>query len=378
MIENTPFTRTFAQSFFLTIPLSIAYCLINLKELRLLLKTKSSLMLCGAILLPVIANFLIYYDIILSEPGPYLRQMSSFLFGIITYLSFLIFFPKSDLKKFSKIISIISIPLLIYGVIQFIEGKTFTIFPRISSLFTEPGHYADYIIWILIPAFSYNFLHSAKSPVRNIFKSATLILIILNIVFIQSNLFFLKTAVVLFLFVYYSQLSIRIKLYSITACFLVIAVASSFKNSYITAMLLNLYIILKSGKIDINQISIIDRFGPIYFEIINLFDHKLILGSSFAADWYLKPFPFSENIFSILQEIKPSKSIINAFLPKILLYFGFLPIALIIYFLIPSLKSKSFYSNYFKGILICSIFSMGNLSMPYIWVWLALFSKKRG
>lgn len=258
------------------------------------------------------------------------RQTISITLGGITFLSLLTSLRFINQNFLFKLLALSFIPTFLFAI------KDLIYLERLVGLNSEPGYFAEGIAFILLPA---------SIMVKDRLASFLGLLGLVLCCFTFSLMGLFKCLMIFILFLMF-KIHLRKSLFFLFTLLLVFAsVHFSKPRNYLTGHFRN---IGNSDKLEIsdansgfNSISYIDKIGvPLLSLKHSLHFPDFLVGSSYKNEkQYLKKFLPKEVIDDII-EIKDSPSLVNSYLVKLIMLFGFVaPLVLIRNFFNFSLSS---------------------------------------
>ena len=206
--------------------ISTLYIFANKSSLQL--KNPSSFNLIFILISGLLISLLRYY-FKYSENGftwlPIVRQSVSWTIGIFIYLSFLVLNSKQHRDRIFFIFTFTSIPFLLVGIYQLLSGQIIGFYPRVTSLFSEPSYFGDYLILLIGPCI----LIQVKKfdSMSKIFKVIILLIVVLwmiNIFAAQSGTAVLKLISFITLYIFLSKYKLTKKILSLFLSFLFVGI----------------------------------------------------------------------------------------------------------------------------------------------------------
>lgn len=369
-VENVTFGMLPVQSFSLTLALSPIICIQKFKEIDFKdnnLRILIFLLGYGSIL------FLFnYYD--RSNFFPLIRQSISFCCGIALYVSCHLLLKKLAFEKLVKLVCLSSCPVLVLGIIQrILDFKTINN-SRITVFFTEPSHYGDYLVLIVLPFFVLNIANEIKVNNKiSLFSVTGLSLFVVNLILVQSGTALLKVislALISFVFV---RGYFRLKLLVVFFISLVLVAAYLLPGSYIKYLVDYSLGFISNPEFFLKNHTFYDRFYPLYGVVKFLVHEKNIWGVGLGADFFEWKEIYLPQHYEPQLLMKPHGTYLNSMGSKTVLYFGFIGFFLFSYFSFAILKlSDSFVKIVGLNVFLTALWGIGSFASPYLWLCLAL------
>jgi len=360
------------QSLPLSSVYSVFYIILNFRSLKICSTSKKILNIYLIILIymslitllnliftsnfsPIIENFSLR---LIST----IRQFLSLSLGISCFLMFQDIFLKIEIKYVFKLILFSFSLVLIICLIQFFYGK-----PRIMGFSSEPGLFADMLVFYLLPAIIFAiknrflkfisgsvfiFLLSLTSSFVGILKFTSVLII--NSLSKRNNLILLIITP-LILFLIFLQYVPKYLLTNIEL--LKIILDSNFEMLYLSA-------------------SFTDKLFSFIGPITNLNSFNSIIGYGFGSDASHFYTIFPQDIALVISDTRGILGISSVH-GKIILYGGLLSYSLFITSFIIVLKRPKLpilFKSIIFTILATSTISLTPFMLTYIWFWLALGS----
>lgn len=373
-IENASFGVGEVQSLSLALLLSPLVVVLNWDDLSF----RNNIVLFGLLLLSygTALYFCFYWNS--NTLMPFLRQFLALMAGGSFFLATKITRKRLDLTQLSRAILVTSIPFLIIGIFQKLRFFSSPFEARVTSLFTEPSHYGDYLTLFVGPFLLYEItcLRLRKENWRY-FLGACSILWVLNFIFVQSGTAVLKIIFFVFLiFVYYKNF-LKQKLLLLAMISGMATISLFVENSYIRNLVnLGIDTVLNPEKF-LHQHTFYDRFYPLYGVVKHLVSEFNPFGFGLGSDFFEWRDIFLREQHKNMLDMKPFGSFINANFPKVILYFGLVGVAWITYLFRRAIQAKSpFLKVSFLNVLFACFWGVASFAQPYLWFWLALIDTK--
>lgn len=379
---NDFLSRTLLPSVAQTIPMivffALAYLLFRYTEVLNLLKSRSALgwLLIYGIVVALLRYYLFYIPEQLTI-SPIARQSSAFFLGTLVYLALTHLFSEKTDSLGTKVL-LVSVPLLIFGVIQRATGWLTPFFPRVQSFFSEPSYYGDYLVLMVAPFFFKACFGLRRMSSRQriaIFGFGCLFMV--NMLFVESGTALLKlvTFLICFLCFYPMHLKLRIAVLGFGA---IAFLGTIFLfGGYVLKVWSFATDILGNPDMFFRYHTFYDRLYPIWPALRNLFSFKAFLGLGFGGDFYEFKSLFPPSTHLEMIATKPSLSYFNSFASKIILYFGIFGFFWYISLFRSALRTKDhLFRIGLLNVLITSLWGVSNFALPYLWFWLALSHSK--
>lgn len=369
-VENILCGVVGVQTFSLALLISPLVIFLNRKRLNLL--SPSMVFIIFLFIYGSVVYFLNYYSH--NQYSPLIRQMLSFIAGVCLYLASSLVIKSLGFSKISKVILISSFPVLLAGVIQKISGIGYVAEGRVSAFFSEPAHYGDYLVLLLSP-FLFNELVSLKNKqIRwKYFISVISLFWGLNLVFVQSGTALLKLGSLIMLIFLIFPKFLKQKIIIILASSILSVFCLIIENSYVSNLVEIGLRILKNPEIFMSSHNFYDRFYPIVGSVKFLIESKNIFGYGLGADYFEWKNIFISSQYEAQLLMKPSGSFLNSNFSKLILYFGVLGIAWIVYLFKRAFKANSpFLKIGFLNVILACFWGIASFAQPYLWFWLAL------
>ena len=305
--------------------------------------------------------------------SPLIRQIISLVGGICLYLATIFVNERLSFKEISSTTLLCSIPALMIGIFQKITGIGSFALGRVSSLFSEPSHFGDYLVLLVAPFLFYEFINLQRRSKNNkISFSIVSTLWVTNLIIVQSGTALLKIcSLILLIFIFYPKLY-KQKIIALTILSSAIFTAVFIKNSYVQNSIFIGIDIIKNPTSFMNYHTFYDRFYPIYGVCKLMAETKNFFGFGLGSDFFEWKNIFLPTQYHAQLILKPSGSYLNSNFSKVILYFGLLGCSWIIYLFRKAFKLKSpLLKIYFLNILITCFWGISSFSQPYLWFWLA-------
>lgn len=310
---------------------------------------------------------------------PIFRHAGALLLGLTFFNAFMKVIKEISLQRFAQIIISTSVPFLLIALYQLMIGQKVGHFTRVTSLFSEPSYYGDYLVLLLIPCFLFQTL-----DIRNVdkkYRNLTYIyggLLLLNLLAVQSGTAILKCMVVLVLILFFYPINFRFKLIVsivLPVAFLLYAIIHDTYTYQIGQFVIQMF---SDPNIFFQHQTLYDRFFPNYAAVKSLFSLKGLFGLGLGGDYFEFERIYPSQTHYIMRLDKPSLSFFNSYFSKIILFFGVFGVAWLFYLFrkafqvqTPTLKIAFF------SVLISGFWGVSNFALPYIWLWLAFTISER-
>lgn len=369
-IENVLFGLAGVQSFSLSLLLSPIIILLNLNRVNL----QNSILKFGIFLLAY--GTIVFYSHYSSEESfsPLVRQFLALAAGGCIFLAMKVLTVGIEKDRLSQILLITSTPYLLLGLFQKLRVLTNPFEGRVSSLFTEPSHYGDYLVLLIAPFLYFEVRDFGKRDENwKYFFGACVILWVLNFVFVQSGTAVLKVVSLLFLILIFQKNFLKQKLLLVAVVASIGTISLFVENSYVRNLLqIGIDMVANPHKF-LQQHTFYDRFYPMYGVSKHLVSSENLFGYGLGSDFYEWKHVFLHEQHQAMIEMKPYGSFINANFPKVILYFGLAGIAWIVFLFRKSLRTNSsFLKMSLVNVLLSCFWGVSSFAQPYLWFWLAL------
>jgi hypothetical protein len=292
------------------------------------------------------------------------RQFMSMLLGIATYYMFVDATTRISTEKISNSLLNAALASTLLVVSQFAMGDF-----RAQGFSSEPSHLADFVVWAVIPAC---LGCSASKNIKLVIAGVA----ILALLFTFSATGYLKAlCVALFLVIVRGLIVPGLLALAVTLLF-VFLIISTQPDNYIFLMIGSIYeAYTNTGDIFLNNGSLIDRFfgfvGP-----LSLLDKPLAwFGFGFGGDSVYFKQMFNPDITAVILSVKGDLPSISSLQGKMLMYGGIWGYALYLTLWITAWHQtpKGHVARaILPAIFLGSLFSLGPIFLPYVWLWLAI------
>lgn len=369
-IENLSFGYLPVQSFSLALLLSpfVFFC-----DLRSFNFRKRSFLFFTSLLLYGLFLFLFNY----SSHGnyyPMIRQLISLLGGIMIYLACMVVHKRLPLNELADVLNILSFPILLFGVTQ----KIYYLFTgsgsRITVFFTEPSHYGDYLVLIVLPFIFYRALNEYKDLSRNSsFTFGLIILFLLNMIFVQSGSAILKLSSLVAIFFVLTPGYFFLKIVTAAGLSLLLLASYFVPNSYVKYLVdFSISSLNGPGQFLMHH-TFYDRFYPLFGSISHLYETNNIFGLGLGADFYTVKEIFLPDQYSSQLYMKPYGSYLNSLFAKFVLYFGFYGAFGLCFLSSLGLRRSNYFVRiFFLNVFFAGLWGISSFASVYFWFWLSL------
>lgn len=300
----------------------------------------------------------------------FIRQFVSLTIGITEFLFLRYIFIVSTEKSILKYSLLGFYSVTIFSILDILNRKY-----RIQSLFTEPSHLGQYLVFVILPL-----LLVYRKNMSRLHLLFVLSLILIQLVLTYSSTAFIKLILLLIGFLFLSsKISVSNKVF-----ILIVSAAFTFGMYYYLFELdIDNYMqrviteSLSAESIEDMPLTVIDRLILLYI----LSNFHINIGSFFGYGLGGEAINYTKfltpDISSLILSVKEFGFSINSFYAKILVNGGMIALSLyiwLIYITFMSIK-KVQGDNILKSVLF-AIFSymligMANFSMIEIWFWIA-------
>lgn len=305
----------------------------------------------------------------------FLRQLSSLLFGITLFFFFRYIIMNTSEKILVRYMMLGYYIVTVFSIFDIVQNNF-----RVQSLFSEPSHLGQYLVFLILPSLVLFKKHFSRWEYLIIFSLLMLqlmltysttamikiILIIIGVLFFTKKITFLS-----------KLMMFAITLLLLFSLFYYINYIND--NNYMSMMLNATMSALEGGRI---PLSILDRasFWVILYYIqpsIHMFFGYGIGGDAIN---YMNIFP--ENIAMQIMTVKQFGFTINSFFGKLLVYGGIFAILLyfVVFYKAYKALSKQPQYEFLKAVLFAifcyETMGMGVYTMVEIWFWLAFIDAK--
>lgn len=324
-----------------------------------------------------LVRFSLFYSDLEFSVIPIFRQSISFIIGFLVLKAFTLLQSKFGPIYFINAIILTSVVPLIYGIYEIYAGNKIGHYIRIDSFFSEPSYYGDYLALILAPSLLISITRSFLQNEKKNFRFFVLALFLINFAFLQSGTAILKLATLMCFFGMMFPLNKTYKFIIVAALGSISFYVVFFDTGYVHAIWGYVKVLYYNPHLFFTWefYTIYDRFYSIYSSVINFFTFRGFIGLGFGGDYFELQTLFPPETHSDIIFIKPTMSYFTSFTAKFILYFGFLGVV----FLIATLKTISKIKNPMikaaaYNSFVASLWGLGNFSLPYMWLWIALSS----
>lgn len=320
-----------------------------------------------------LVRFYVFYSAESMVMNPILRHFASLTLGLILLSIFIQVFKTKDFFEVSKGVVFGSTLPLVFGIIQYLAGHDVGGSKRVQSFFSEPSYYGEYLVLIVIPCLVQIYMHykNESTKMRWCYNLISGMLLI-NLIISQSGTLILRLVTLLFLFLLFFPISKKIKLSAFILISLIIGITSLSNESYVFGRFQNALQILENPNSFFKYHTFYDRFYPIFSSLKSMSNYFFI-GTGFGGDYFEFKNLYPLEVQPELLSRNPSRSYFFSFGPKLFLYFGIFGIFIYFYFLQLGRRchDKIIMISFFS-VMVSSLWSISNFSLPYIWFWLAL------
>lgn len=291
------------------------------------------------------------------------RQAISMLLGISSFLMFQDAILRTSIPGSARVILWGCIPSLLLGATQIVFGAD-----RVQGFSSEPSHMADMLVFAFLPACAV-----ADAPVRLRRLLALLGIALLMATFSTTG--FLKALfVVLFYFYLQGQLG-RGLLWAIVLAVITFVILSFFPDNYVFTMFRFIFDIYEQTGQLLGVGSFVDRFFGFIGPLSQLGGLHGWLGYGFGGDTVYFDKLFDADTANAIREVKGEIVGISSLQGKILMYGGVA--GYLIYLFAWKLSLAHVPRSHVARVMIpavfvSSLFSLGPLFLPYVWLWLAI------
>jgi hypothetical protein len=291
-----------------------------------------------------------------------LRQAVSLLMGIASYYMFLDAASHLTLEKIANTILKASIPSGILVLIQFASGDY-----RAQGFSSEPSLLGDYLVWAVLPAC---FCCTASKRIKGVLFGLAMIALLLTL----SSTSYMKALGLAIILCASRGLLVKGVLavsFSLMAGFLILSLEP---NNYVFNNLTDLYNVAIDGA-TLTSFSLVDRFFSLSGPLSMLNQVHAWLGYGLGGDSVYFKQLFKGDILEMMLEYRGEVLQITALQGKMLMYGGVWGYALYLAIWIFAWRSapkQHIARTMLPALFLGSLFSLGALFLPYLWMWLAI------
>lgn len=242
---------------------------------------------------------------------------------------------------------------------------------RVQGFSTEPSHFGHFLSFACIPWMIISGLSSKRNKMLFLYLNICLLLtfsitayfsaFLVYFFWIINNLTLIKFHHVLFGLAFFT-----LSLFYIELDFTYVYQNVSFLLSY-------------NNFIEGLQFSasLSDRFYSFWAPITGLLDSKIIFGRGIGGDYLILPEIVPREVYELISSVRSGEVGVSSFFGKIITWGGWpLMLAYIFIFFMLYQKADKKIRYFAFPVFINSLFSMGALVVPYIWMWLAILKNK--
>jgi hypothetical protein len=291
------------------------------------------------------------------------RQAISMLLGISSFLMFQDAILRTSIPGAARVILWGCIPSLLLGVTQIVLGAD-----RVQGFSSEPSHMADMLVFTFLPACAV-----ANAPVRLRRLLALLGVILLIATFSTTG--FLKALFVVLVYFYLQGQLGRGVLWAIVLAGITLALLSFFPDNYVFTMFRLIFDTYEQTGQLLGAGSLVDRFFGLVGPLSQLGGLHGWLGYGFGGDTVYFDRLFDADTANAIREVKGEIVGISSLQGKILMYGGMAGYLIYLFAWRRSLVHvpRSHVARVMiPAVFASSLFSLGPLFLPYVWLWLAI------
>jgi hypothetical protein len=300
--------------------------------------------------------------VVALRPPTFVRQSVSMALGICTLLMFQDSLRRLSLDVAMRWLVIGATPALVVGLVQLGEGAY-----RLQGTSSEPSHFADYLAFALIPAV---ILSSFRASLKQLILVVSGLLLLLT----YSTTGYIKAVTVIIAYFITKRLFARGLLFTTIICstgYLWLSLDSENYVQLIFNFISNVY--QSTGELASG--SLVDRLYGLTGPIAQFSEWRAWVGYGFGGDSVYFNSLFSPEVREIIIETKGVIPSISSLQGKFLLYGGVLGyLAHLISWrtALVSAPVGSMSRAMLPAIFLASLFSLGPIFLPYVWMWLAI------
>lgn len=309
---------------------------------------------------------------------PILRHSAALFLGFIILIFSKRLFKKYSFDEVATAVLATAVPFMVLGLVQKVQGTRVGEYPRITSLFSEPSYYGDYLILFVAPfLISKILMFNRLLPRLKILLSGVFVLWCLNLYSVQSGTSIVKAASLISIFIVLMPIHRTLKLITFLFSLIMLLAILMIENSYTSAIIVYGFEIIDKPEMFFKIHTFYDRIFPLYAALKTFLSPVGFFGLGFGADYYEFYSLYPPETHEAMLYSKPTLSYFNSFASKVILYFGITGIAWYVFQLRKIITLKNpFLRVCFLNVLITTLWGISNLSLPYLWVWMALVDKE--
>jgi hypothetical protein len=291
-----------------------------------------------------------------------LRQALSMAMGLTTFLMWCDALERLGLRRAMRWVLVGALPSLALAAAQFLTGQE-----RVQGFSSEPSHLADMLVFALLPACAL-----ADLPLRR--RLATAVVGAGALLATFSTTGFLKALLALLgVFAARGQL-LRGLAIVVVAVIGGYGLLSLYPDNYVFLILSFMQTAYEQSG-DLVTGSFIDRFFGLVGPLSVLDDPHAWLGYGFGGDTVYFDRLFSPETASAIREVKGELVSISSLQGKLLMYGGVVGYGLYlaaVWYALRLTPRGHLARVMVVAVFLSSLFSLGPMFLPYVWLWLAV------
>lgn len=291
------------------------------------------------------------------------RQAISMLLGVFSFLMFQDAILRIGIPAAARGLMWGCIPSLMLGAAQIGWGAD-----RVQGFSSEPSHMADMIVFAFLPACA---VADASTRLRRLFALFGVVVLIATF----STTGYLKALFVVLVYFYIRGQLGKGLVWVTVLVSIVLAILDFFPGNYVFAIFRFMYDSYELAGQIMGVGSFVDRFYGFIGPLSQLGGLHGWLGYGFGGDTVYFDKLFDADIAHAIREVKGDIVAISSLHGKMLMYGGVAGYLIYLYAWKCSLASvprPHIARVMIPAIFASSLFSLGPLFLPYVWLWLAI------
>ena len=291
------------------------------------------------------------------------RQALSMILGLFSFLMFQDAILRTRIPGTARWILWGGIPSLLLGAAQIVLGAD-----RVQGFSSEPSHMADMLVFAFLPACA---LADSTVRLRRFFAIFGIVLLMATF----STTGFLKALLVVLVYFYLRGQLGRGVFWAIVLASIALAILNFFPDNYVFTIFRFMFATYEQTGHLLGAGSFVDRFYSFVGPISQLGGPHGWLGYGFGGDTVYFDRLFDADTANAIREVKGEIVSISSLQGKMLMYGGVAGYLIYLFAWKRSLANvpRSHVARVMiPAVFASSLFSLGPLFLPYVWLWLAI------
>jgi hypothetical protein len=298
----------------------------------------------------------------------FLRQFMALLGGLAIYLSFRIFDVSSIvIARHIKIALITTIPIIFLQIFGS-AGDPF----RVQGYSTEPSHFGHFLSFAAIPWMLIAGLSSSSNKILFVYLNVCLLLTVSITAYFSAFLVYMLWTINNFNIIKFHHVVVTLVFCSLFLLFVDIEFSYAYRNASFFLSFDN----FNAGML--SSASLTDRFYSFWAPIGGLIDSKITFGGGIGGDYLILPEIVPSEALELISSVRSGDVGLASFFGKVVTWGGWVLAWLYVVIFFIFYKNADQNIRYFAlPVFISSLFSMGSLVVPYVWMWFAILRNSK-